>query len=977
MALHLTKGQGAPSEAPTEIGVHYIDEQGKRSYFSVGTDSVNDWLLSAGAGASGTFTALSDTPADYVGQTGKVLAVNDAETGLVFVENTGGGGGGSGYAVWGQITGTLSSQTDLQNELNLKQDFISPTSVSDFYAGNKEFVSTALLPVSNLTQQALNTKINSSEKGAANGVASLDSTGIVPTNQLPSFVSDIEEYASLSNFPATGDSNTIYIALDTNYQYRWTGTQYVQLTDDTAVWGSISGSLSNQADLQSALDNKEPSIAASTNNTFFRGDKTFVQLSKDLVGLDQVDNTSDLAKPISTATQTALDNKEDSLGNPTVNGYVLSSDTSGNRLWVPQSGGGGGGSSSFVGLTDTPSTFFGQNLFGLRVNNNADAVEFYEVTTDTISETLNNVFVSPDEKTQITTNANGVSANAVAISSLLPRVSANESDISDNASDISTNAGLIAANTSSIAGNTSAIGTNTSNISTNTGDIATNASNISSNTSAIAGKEDSISAGTTAQYYRGDKTFQDLNVGTLNDVPNTFGNEGQVLAVNAAGDALEYVDQSGGGGGSFDSLTDTPASKANNAGAFVIVNAAGTDLEYSGGNLWTPADLSVEPISWVDASDESTITESGGNVSLIADKTSNGNDLSQGTGSQQPETGQTLNGLNVLTFDRTTADALVNNTFPIPTSGNISVFTVQSYTAGGGEFDSLLSMDSSTRDWQVSSGSETQFNGRAYTSGIGGNSTQDWVGGPFNGPSIYNPYFNRTGNGRGAYVDGVEVTTEEVYTTGMDASQILRIMANRAGAGSISGILAEMVIVEDQSVETRQLIEGYLKWKWNLAALPSGHPYEFAPPTIAGSGGGFTNLRDTPRALGASGQYVKVNGAGDGLEFGDLVSSASGPMDGGFTSGTWKLHRSGDNITFSFYDAALTVADTSASSTALIPEEMRPPSNITDMYNGDASSLFHCEVTTAGVFTTTQRNYDGTQTAVTAYGSGSITWVID
>jgi hypothetical protein len=110
----------------------------------------------------------------------------------------------------------------------------------------------------------------------------------------------------------------------------------------------------------------------------------------------------------------------------------------------------------------------------------------------------------------------------------------------------------------------------------------------------------------------------------------------------------------------------------------------------------------------------------------------------------------------------------------------------------------------------------------------------------------------------------------------------------------------------------------------------------------------------------------------------DFPLLTTGSLDGGFTAGgTWKLYRSGNEITFSFYDAALTVAATSATSSALIPAELRPPSNTTDMYGGDASSLFHCEVTTAGVFVTTQRNYDGTQTGITAYGSGSITWVID
>lgn len=56
---------------------------------------------------------------------------------------------------------------------------------------------------------------------------------------------------------------------------------------------------------------KENIITAGTNTQYFRGDKTFQTLNKTAVGLANVDNTSDLNKPISTATQTALNLKSD------------------------------------------------------------------------------------------------------------------------------------------------------------------------------------------------------------------------------------------------------------------------------------------------------------------------------------------------------------------------------------------------------------------------------------------------------------------------------------------------------------------------------------------------------------------------------------------------------------------------------------------------------------------------------------------
>ena len=78
-------------------------------------------------------------------------------------------------------------------------------------------------------------KIDSSEKGAANGVAELDANGLVPTSQLPSYVDDVLEYANTSAFPATGETGKIYIALDTNKTYRWSGSEYVEISASLAL----------------------------------------------------------------------------------------------------------------------------------------------------------------------------------------------------------------------------------------------------------------------------------------------------------------------------------------------------------------------------------------------------------------------------------------------------------------------------------------------------------------------------------------------------------------------------------------------------------------------------------------------------------------------------------------------------------------------------------------------------------------------
>jgi hypothetical protein len=83
-------------------------------------------------------------------------------------------------------------------------------------------------------QQAINDviasdalKIPLSQKGAANGVATLGADSKIPSGQLPSYVDDVIEVATFAALPVTGETGKIYVTLDTNYSYRWSGSTYV------------------------------------------------------------------------------------------------------------------------------------------------------------------------------------------------------------------------------------------------------------------------------------------------------------------------------------------------------------------------------------------------------------------------------------------------------------------------------------------------------------------------------------------------------------------------------------------------------------------------------------------------------------------------------------------------------------------------------------------------------------------------------
>lgn len=142
----------------------------------------------------------------------------------------------------------------------------------------------------------LSGKISASEKGVANGVATLDATGVIPSTQLPSYVDDVKEYANLAGFPATGETGKIYIALDTNKTYRWSGSTYIVITaspgsTDAVPEGSVNLYYTNA---RAAAAAPVQSVAGKTGA---------VSLTKSDVGLANVDNTADSAKNVLSATK--------------------------------------------------------------------------------------------------------------------------------------------------------------------------------------------------------------------------------------------------------------------------------------------------------------------------------------------------------------------------------------------------------------------------------------------------------------------------------------------------------------------------------------------------------------------------------------------------------------------------------------------------------------------------------------------------
>lgn len=218
--------------------------------------------------------------------------------------------------------------------------------------------------------------------------------GIVDTLPLPAVVGTAYYLNS---------DKRIYFAVDGTYYStplpKW--FQFKLRSDGTTYLfnGTVVSQILSSANIQNQLDNKEPLIAAGTTLQYLRGDKTFQPLNKAAVGLTNVDNTSDVNKPVSTAQQTALNLKAAKGANSDITS--LSGLTT--ALSVPQGGTGGNDQASArtgLGLGNAavrnsraipaeinaggaPTTYddgfaFGYNTPGANINGNGNGFNYYQ-----------------------------------------------------------------------------------------------------------------------------------------------------------------------------------------------------------------------------------------------------------------------------------------------------------------------------------------------------------------------------------------------------------------------------------------------------------------------------------------------------------------------------------------------------------------------------------------------------------------------
>ncbi|MFM6669133.1 MAG: hypothetical protein ACKPJO_03205 [Dolichospermum sp.] len=235
-----------------------------------------------------------------------------------------------------------------------------------------------------------------------------------------------------------------------------------------------------------------------------------------------------------------------------------------------------------------------------------------------------------------------------------------------------------------------------------------------------------------------------------------------------------------------------------------------TRLVVLGRKLLTPAQISTD--LWLDAADSSTIILNGSTVSQWRDKSGNGRHATQATAANQPAYQATgLNGRPTIGFDGTNDALLSSFSLALPATV-IVVFRINAYKSFG-----VIYGNATTNTLGLHSSNAALYNFDAIavrTLSTTLNTTPMMVASTWSSNQIQSHV-----NGGNAFT----FSTSNPNFTGLvigDAS---------VGSQTLNGSISEIVITS----ANRQLIEGYLAWKWELTAnLPDNHPFKFNPPLV-------------------------------------------------------------------------------------------------------------------------------------------------
>lgn len=249
---------------------------------------------------------------------------------------------------------------------------------------------------------------------------------------------------------------------------------------------------------------------------------------------------------------------------------------------------------------------------------------------------------------------------------------------------------------------------------------------------------------------------------------------------------------------------------------------------------WTPLQLSANIVSWLDASDETTIVKNGANQvtrwnSKVGSLYVQQNDLSKAP--IYNATGR--NGLPCIIADGVNDNMSYNSATGFPTGGNSS-------------FEGAVAYHNNTNhgSWRLLTFNGIEGTGQLRSIIVNPSINGGVTGGGVQFDAMSNiSWLNQdhlvlshiSGSGAQVYIDG-SITTNSSNTAGFNTgvSSSAYLFSNPVSAGLWPGSIQEYVIFNrNLTLDERQKFEGYLAWKWNLVSkLPANHPYKTFKPSV-------------------------------------------------------------------------------------------------------------------------------------------------
>ena len=268
---------------------------------------------------------------------------------------------------------------------------------------------------------------------------------------------------------------------------------------------------------------------------------------------------------------------------------------------------------------------------------------------------------------------------------------------------------------------------------------------------------------------------------------------------------------------------------------------------------WAPTDLGINLRIWLNPSDTSTTTWQSGSNALLSITDASGNT----TGGQPhvininntPQQG-TEDNKQIVVFDHNSNEYLSTGSFAIAANGNHWAIFAGTIATPDNTKDSIWSFDTSqspARDYAISSGNASQFDGELDLDGLSTNRISSTAGNliAFTSGTPIQPntnfmlvcYFDKTGSEIGVRINGSNAFTPETdYDNNLRTTAGMNIFRNR-GSQSFGGKLFEFMVSQGQpgtgggDKTYIEQAEGYIAHKWGLTAnLPVSHPYKSSAP---------------------------------------------------------------------------------------------------------------------------------------------------